>query len=350
MTGALRRLGRGAMPDVTALAQERWEASPGHPAWVPPGIHLPGQIERIRGTEFASLEHTIRVLRGGFEMWQEPTWAYRLTDVDLVDGTLYAQGGERPLRPRSRRAAAYRTPHEALRGALYESWTGNRWFGSWLSEDCLTYRLAEAAGPPITTAPAGELHGPVYEALLGMAPLRVDAAHFDEVILIDDLPNNEGKAARARDMRDRLLAGRDPAPVPGVFLLRGQSGARRLLANEREVADRLAAEYGFVVLDPMASSVDAIREACAGARVVAGVEGSHLVHGTVMMPQDAVLFVIQPPERTLVTLKALTDRQGQSFAFVVAEGGMDGFVADWTEIRRTLDLALDAQRSAGRLG
>jgi hypothetical protein len=350
MTGALRRLGRRATPDLGALARERWEAFPGNLHRVPPAIHLPGQIERIRGTEFNTLEHTIRVLRGDFDAWQEPTWGYRVTDVDLVDGTLFGRGAERRLRPPSRRAPAYRAPREALRGALYESWIGNRWFGSWLSEDCLTYRLAEAAGRPVTTAPEGELHGPVYEALLGMAPRRVEAAHFDEVILFDDLPNNEGKAARARDMRDRLLAGRDLAPVPGVFLLRGQSGARRLLANEREIADRFATEYGFAVVDPMASSVDAITAACGQARVVAGVEGSHLVHGTVMMPQDAVLFVIQPPERALVILKSLTDRQGQVFAFVVAEGGMDGFTADWTEIRRTLDLALEARHGARRTG
>ena len=81
-------------------------------------------------------------------------------------------------------------------------------------------------------------------------------------------------------------------------------------------------------------------EACGGASIVAGVEGSHLVHGLMLMPRKATLMVVQPPERAVSVLKMITDRQGQRYAFVVATGDGVRFSAEWSEIVRTVDLIL----------
>lgn len=226
-----------------------------------------------------------------------------------------------------------------MSGAMYESWTGNCWFGTWLMEDCLTYMLADPVGDPVvTTAPVSTGHVPRYEALLRMTPLRRQSVHFDELILFEDLPNNSGKAQRAWEIRDRLLAGRTIKPVPGVYILRGRTGDLRVLENEQQIAEKMAEDYGFEILDPMLSTVDEIVEVCGQAKIIAGVEGSHLVHGLMVMPPEATLFVIQPPDRTVATLKIVTDRQGQRYAFVVGEGSQLKFQANWEEIRRTLDL------------
>ena len=276
------------MPDLLEGAQDTWQAAPGGDRHVPPAICLPGQIDRIRDTEFTPLDAVIRSFRGGFDTVEHPTIGYRLENVDLVDGVLYAKGRQRHLRARQSRRLSYPVPREAMRGAMYESWLGNRWFGNWLSDDCLTYMLATAAGLPVTTATAPTGHVPRYETLLQMTPQRRQSVHFDELILFDDLPNNAGKARRARDMRDRLLAGRTTSPVPGVFLLRGKTGDQRVLENELKIAEHLAATRGFSILDPTTASVDQIADLCGQAAVIAGVEGSHLVHGLAMMPPGAV--------------------------------------------------------------
>ena len=116
---------------------------------------------------------------------------------------------------------------------------------------------------------------------------------------------------------------------------------RRVLTNERAIAERLAEHRGFRVLDPMISTVEEIVNACGGARIIMGVEGSHLVHGLMVMPPEAVLFVIQPPDRVVSVLKLFTDRQEQAYALVVGQGTDEEFSAEWTEIDRTLDLALN---------
>ena len=339
----VRKLVGKPIPDVIASAREMWDVAPGGTQAVLPGSYLPGQIERIKATEFAPLDHVARVLEGGFDIEQGPTRAYRIHDVDLVDGVLYGSGTQRHLRPRRARSPAYRAPLEAVSGTMYESWTGNRWFGCWLAEDCLAYPLAEAFGAPVATRINGHWgHRAAYNARLGIAPQHFDAVHFDELIVFDDSSSNPARVKRAQDMREKLVQGCEASPVPGAFLLRGRSGDLRLMANESEIAQRLATEYGFLILDPANATLDEIAAVCAQARVIAGVEGSHLVHGAAMMPPDATLFVIQPPTRATVFLKAMTDLRGQRFAFVVAEGGVEGFRCDWEEIRRTLDMALVA--------
>lgn len=327
-------------PDLETIASERWTIAPGEKRHIKPAKFLPGQLERIQAAEFGSVAHVVRDLRGDFDTDIGPTLGYRMKGVDFVDGVLYAPGALKHLRRRAHKFPAYVVPADHVSGALYESWIGNRWFGTWLCEDCLCYPLAETYGAPVVTAPSTKGHAASYETKLGHHPRRIESAHFEELIFFSDAEHNAHKKARADQIRARLIGSNSAEPHPGVFLMRGSAGDLRLLVNEQEIAEKAAVARGFRVLDPMSSTVDEIVAACAGARVVMGVEGSQLVHGMMVMPPDASLFVIQPPDRTVSTLKAITDRQEQGFSFVVGTGALDGFSANWEEIDRTLDLAL----------
>jgi hypothetical protein len=326
--------------DLEREAIERWTISPPSERFIEPAVFLPGQLEKIVRTEFAPLDAVVSALRGGVKFLDGETLGYRVKHVDLVDGVLYGSEAIRRLRPRRHRWPLYRVPVAVASGALYESWIGAMWFGSWLMEDCLSYQLAQEHGQPVAsmlhTAPSA--HFEQYEQLLQMRPTRLQAVHFEELIFFRDESNNLGKRQRANQMRDRLVSQAPHASHPGVFLLRGTSGDKRILLNEAQIAEGLMSRRGFKVLDPMKATVAEIVEACAGARVVAGVEGSHLVHGLISMPPDAALFVIQPPQRVLSVLKHATDRQGQRFSFVVASGGKDEFSVRMDEVERTLDL------------
>ena len=317
---------------------DRWTVAPASRCYVQPAVFLPGQIERIERTEFAPLDVVIQGLKGDFEVEEEATVALRLRDVDLFDGVLYAGGAVRHLRRRERRSPMHFRLEEVAEAALFETYLGNRWFGNWLAEDCITYPLAAAQGSPVTSlvTPHGR-HCAEYEALTRMPARRLSAAHFDALVLIEDRPNNAGKAQRVAAFRDALIGGRKVERHAGTFLLRGHTGDRRVLENERELAEDLAHRRGFKVVDPIAVGVDALVAACAGAEVIAGVEGSHLIHGIMAMPADAHLFVVQPPRRVTTALKLFTDRVGQGYAFAVAEGGDREFRVSLADVHRTLD-------------
>lgn len=324
---------------LQALATERWVISPATTRYIAPAYFLPGQMERIRGTEFGPPEEIIRGLAGGYMSEQSATWGLRLKDVDLVDGTLYTSKGAAPLRSRASSIPLYKRPSAAIgRATFTESWMGNRWFGMWLLDDCLRRLLPEGDESVVRTRARPTDHQRDYEHRLRISATPVDDTHFDELFAFDDEGHNDGKRDRAERMRRLLVGPLSLSRHAGVFLLRGKSGERRFLLNEHKIAEKLSVERGFRVIDPTTSPLSTLIEACAGARVVAGVEGSQLAHGMVVMPPDASLLTIQPSDRVVSVLKVSTDRQGQRYALVVGDGGRDGFRVRWGEVAATLDL------------
>lgn len=341
ITTRLRRLAGLPQPDFFEGAEAHWEIAPAETLHYRPSRALPGMVERIRATIFAPLPDTIEALTRPGETREGPTLGWRLNGVDLVDGVLYHAGAEHHLRPRQRRFGLTPRPAEVASGAMYETWTTNRWFGSWLMDAPLAHKLARAEGQPLSTsaAPDPASHQARYEELAAMTPRRIEGdVHFTSLTMFDDRANNSHKAGRARALRTRLLGARQPQPVPGVFLLRGQAGDQRLLVNENDLAERLAATRGFLVIDPLQVSVDDLIEACGAARAIVGVEGSHLVHGISVAPEGAAIIPIQPPERVAATLKQQTDRLGQRFGLLVAEGSDSEFHLAPDELLATLDL------------
>ncbi|MTH79814.1 glycosyltransferase 61 family protein [Paracoccus aestuariivivens] len=337
--GKLIGLGSSNIADA---ASDQWEIDPAETLPVPPVIILPGQAERIRQAEFTTMPLLMQSLAGNPAERISPTKGFRIPDVDIVDGVVYARGVTLHLRQR-RYKTLLGSIKDLGKASFYETWIGNRWFGNWLTDDCLTYRLAETSGSsPATTTPERGGHVPRYEELLGMAPRRVTDAHFDELVLFDDHANNSGRMRRAQQMRDDLLTQIAAEDRSGVFLLRGRTGDLRILENEMELATRLERDFGFRIMQAEKHSVDELIAACANARIVAGVEGSQLNHGIVAMPPGGTLLTIQPPDRATTAMKLLTDRWQQRFAMLIGEGETRLFRVDPDELSRTVELIYHA--------
>lgn len=342
---ARKRLARKADIDIKCIAEKSWDIAPGETTASPPAFYLPNQLERVTGWEakrFYPYVHPARTMEGGIRVEQGPTRGYLLKDVWLIDGALYKGSASHWLSLKPSRFPGVAVDHEIDRGAIYCTQNGNTWFGTWLMEDCPTYALACDEGVPVTTAPSARYplftQGPAYERWLGMQPLRTRGAFFHELVLFDDLSNNRSRYARYRAMGDKLLSHVDPAPHPGVFILRGSDGDLRLMRNELEVAAHLQKYRGFRIIDPMNTDVPGIVAACAGARTVIGVEGSQLVHGVNVLQPGGSILALQPPNRFVSYYKYLTDRDHQHFGFVVGMPQGEGFTIDIDEVERTLDL------------
>jgi len=343
------RVTRKPSATLESLAVKTWEIAPGSTAIAPAAFFLPNQLERVTGWEealFYPNEHPRRTMEGVGRVEHGATRGFLLKDVWMIDGALYKGNAKSWLTPGGR-FPGIRVENEIDRGALYCTMGGNKWFGTWLMDDCLTYRLACDEGVPVTTAPFadnvsiarnGILHAPGYERWLGMNPLRLRNAYFRELVIFNDLSQNLNKHLRFRAMGEQLLSHVNVSTHPGVFILRGGHGALRRLRNEMEVAERLRDRRGFRILDPATCDVPTIVAACAGAQTVVGIEGSQLIHGVNVLPPGGSLLVLQPPNRFLCFFKYLTDRDHQNFGFVVGIPEGDGFRIDPDEVERTLDL------------
>ena len=343
------RVTRKPSATLESLAVKTWEIAPGSTAIAPAAFFLPNQLERVTGWEealFYPNEHPRRTMEGVGRVEHGATRGFLLKDVWMIDGALYKGNAKSWLTPGGR-FPGIRVENEIDRGALYCTMGGNKWFGTWLMDDCLTYRLACDEGVPVTTAPFadnvsiarnGILHAPGYERWLGMNPLRLRNAYFRELVIFNDLSQNLNKHLRFRAMGEQLLSHVNVSTHPGVFILRGGHGALRRLRNEMEVAERLRDRRGFRILDPATCDVPTIVAACAGAQTVVGIEGSQLIHVVNVLPPGGSLLVLQPPNRFLCFFKYLTDRDHQNFGFVVGIPEGDGFRIDPDEVERTLDL------------
>ncbi|WP_296229753.1 glycosyltransferase 61 family protein [Pseudomonas sp. UBA4617] len=340
-----KRLGRHGVTDLRSIAARSWEIAPGELTVSPPAFYLPGQLERVTGWEgkrFYPYVHPGPTMQGGISVQQAPTRGYLIKDVWLVEGALYKGRACHWLSLKPRPFPTISVDYEVDRAAIYCTQNGNTWFGTWIAEDCPTYALACNEGVPVTTAPSARFplyaQAPAYEDWLEMKPLRLRSAYFRELVLFDDQGNNRSRHVRYRAMGDKLLAHVAHAPHPGVFLLRGGDGDLRLLRNELALAEHLRATRGFRIVDPLKSDVPDIVAACAGARVVIGVEGSQLVHGLNVLQPGGCLLTLQPPNRFVSYYKYLTDRDDQHFGFVVGTPEGNGFTVDIGEVERTLDL------------
>jgi hypothetical protein len=335
-----KRLPRYVARDPRAVARRSWEIAPGSSSTPARALFLPNQLERVTGWTFSN-GHPGRAMESQDLVSHAPTRGFLIENAWLIDGMIYKGDAASFLTARSSRLPRLRVDREIARGAVYCTSGGNRYFGQWLMDDCPTYPLAVAEGLPITTNQPVNPHTRGYEERLDMAPTRLDVALLRELILFDDVGQNPDKHRRCLAMADKVRGGARHDAHPGVFILRGSLGQRRLLQNELEVAHHLRDRRGLRVLDPEQCDVATIIATCAGARMVVGVEGSGLMHGIMHLPAGGGLLVLQPPNRFVPLYKDLTDRDGQHFGFVV--GTPDGpdlrdFRVDIDEVERTLDL------------
>jgi len=336
------------------FADRSWIIDPGNTMVAPPSWHLPGQLDRITGTASA-IDKPQRNMPGGFEVTNAPTRGFLVKNSWLIDGALYKRVGSRVVRlqmhprswlsPTAKYLPRIRVDEEFSQAAIYSNYLGSEYFGLWLTENCPLYPLAEQAGTPVAptmaVAPAMAKfpHTSQYEQLLGMKPQRTSAAYLREVVLFDDSwENNAGKRARLEKLRSRLLSHTEVHPHPGVFILRRGSGKLRTLNNELELAELLRERRGFRIVDISCASVLEIVTACAGARVIIGVEGSQLHHGLMVLQSGGALVSLQPPYRFCSTTKRTTDMLGQHYGFVVGQPTPEGYHIDPVEMERTLDL------------
>jgi hypothetical protein len=323
--------------ELESAASRSWEIAPAEPFKPRAAYFLPNQLDRVTGWAFAN-EHPRREMEGGLEYVHAATRGFLLEDAWLIDGVLYKNDACVHLHPRTHQWLEMRVERTIDRAAVYCTPGGNKYFGQWLMDDCVTYPLAAAAGVPVTTNQHVNPHTLAYEDWLDMKPSRVHSAYLRKLIIFEDFGQNRHKHARFRTMGERLRSRVKVESHPGVFILRRRTGERRVLRNEHQLAERLRERRGFRILDPETTDVPTIVATCAGAKTVVGVEGSGLIHGILLLPPGGSLLTLQPPSRFVTLYKHLTDRDHQHFGFVVGTPRGNDFHIDPDEVERTLDL------------
>ncbi|WP_343593317.1 glycosyltransferase family 61 protein [Flavobacterium sp.] len=325
------------------LAVKSWQIAPGNTTISPKAFFLEGQLERITGTAYT--DDPFKAMHGGFEVEHQETRAYKLKDIWMINGFIYKGLHNFRLHPTFQLSNKMNYFPKVLmnteidHAALYSTSEGNQYFGLWLTDDCANYALAAAEGTPVTSNIIPYSHMAEYESFLEMNPFRTNSAYLKNAIFFDDnWGNNESKHLRFAANRTKLLARFPANSHPGVFILRRNSGISRVMLNEIEIAEKLREKYGFKIVDVTQNTASEILLACSGAKVLIGIEGSHLFHGLMMLESGSSVLVLQPPTRFSAVIKNTTDMENINYSFVVGIQKEENFYIDLDEVERTLEL------------
>ena len=324
---------RKTLQDVSS---KRWTICTAERALVPPAIFLEDDLDKITAVmEDSTLEQEMARIRGG-EVEHAATVAFRISNCELLDGNLYKGPFRQPLTKQPEHLVGAEVNELITEGALAGTYYGSFYFGHWLTDDLTLQLAAESLGKPVIPARPPYRHEPGYRELLDIQPYPLVRARFGSLVVLDDFGQNSFKRKRYEEIRSRLL--KVPAAVPGgrVMIRRGHQGAARVMTNATEI-ERVLLSQGFRILDPEHSTVHEIVEATRGARIVVGLEGSHMLHCVYTMARNGGICVLQPPYRFNNVLKNYSDCLGITYGFVTGRACEGGFSVDPGELLLVLD-------------
>jgi hypothetical protein len=304
-----------------------------------PAIYFTEQLDRVTAIQHeTTAEKENCRLRGG-EIQHAATVAYLLREVELVDGWLYS---------RSLRSQAADCPQHLLvpqmedsqdLAAISSSLPGNTYFGHWLSDDLVRHLAAETLAPPVMVDRGTDYtHESGYCELLGIKQRKLSRARFQELIMLDDFGQNAFKRHRYAELKKRLRNSIHEAGSKYIYIRRGTGMARatRHLVNAAEVETFLQSR-GFVIVDPDRKSAAEIAAATLDARIIVGVEGSHLIHALLPLAEGGTIWCLQPPYRFNNVLKDFADCIHANYAFVVGTSAEGGFEVPIEDMERMFD-------------
>jgi len=340
----LRRLAQRALAGralgIDEVSARSWTVCPPAQATCRPALCPDGEMDRVRQlSPYRTRPAEDALVRGG-RMALGPTLGYTLRRAHIADSHIYCGAFESVVGVGESGLWLPPAPSEPSihRATLVSTSTGTQYFGCLLLDDFALEPLgAEPAGNvSMLSRPSG--HEADYRALLGLLPKRVVRRTLvDELTVFVDPAWNASKAERYRQLRAALRQHvPDPAGTQRLYIRRGLSGQRRVMANEDELEAALV-RHGFTVIDPMKLSAAEVSRLSLDAKVVVSIEGSQISHAIFSMADDATLIILQPPDRFCMQYKEFTDALDMHCGFLVCEPGAAGFTVDIDALMRLLD-------------
>jgi hypothetical protein len=334
-----RLRGKVGLPnDLQHGAARSWVIDPGGPKMSEPALFDSDDLRRVSGVihDWHSIADEIEKVRGGPGV-HAPMIAYELSNATLSEGHVFTRKVAHPVQghpmPHLARRVRKHVPHAILASTGF----GLKWFGHWMFDDLPLTLAALEMGEPISALTSLSPHQREYLEMLGVAPPAGDDIYFDRLVVLQDFGQNAHKRRRHDEVHRRIVGDAPQLPPGrGVMILRGDSGQRRGMTNEPEVATALS-KRGFIVLDPQRLTAAEMVAQSAGADIVVGVEGSQLAHGIVGMRRGGTLLTMQPPARFSSIWKSICEGRDMRYGFVVGHAQGSDFSVNIDALNRLID-------------
>lgn len=331
----------GTPRDMTSVAAEATVLAPEEHEIRPDLIMLPDQLDRARAKPpgHGTLADELGLL-GDRNISHAPVIRYTIRDCVVRPQGLDARGARMAIGPG--------LGYGPLPGALpvvdcaHYCMTGvsNRFFGHWLLDACSTALLAEPDQTVFLAPFSTKGHAPDYLTAFGLEANMPSACLVRRLHLFQDFGQGTLKRSRYAIMRDRLRQHFPETAGDGerLYVRRGGGGQARPIEDEETLVEHLK-EDGFELLDVANASLSEIQKRGRRARLVISMEGSHLCHLHLAMPEGGCMIVLMPADRVSAMLAGFAQANGLRFGLLMLEPGEHGYRVELEQLRRTIDLA-----------
>ena len=317
---------------------KEWVIAPATVSVAPSAIRLYGETEKITAYGPATNRQNEQARINGGRREHAATIARMMRNALVYEDHVYKKHVKIQIGIKAEKWIS-KKQHltEMESAALACSWSDSKYFGHWVTDGIPLLMAASELAPPIRNTASMSLHQNQYLSVLGMHYAAFAAGTIRELIVLEDFGQNTYKRNRYEKIR-KIFQGNEPASThPGAFILRGRSGVARILVNEDQVAQYLLST-GFKIIDPQRQSAGDMMALIRGARIVVGVEGSHLAHGLFSMAPEGTLLVLQPPYLFNNVHKDYTDCMDLKYAFMLGDACDGGFKISMDRLKKTLEL------------
>ncbi len=333
--GILRLLS-GRNETYQEVSDKHWILCPSESSTSPPAIYLDRDLQKVTAVhEDTSYDYEMGQIQG-VRKQHAATIAYRIRETQILDGYLYKGAMKHMLVNTKESLFGPRVTDYLPKAALACTVYGNRFFGHWMTDDLTLTLAAQQLAEAIAVTRKPYVHEPEYRRLFGIQARTFTRVQCDELIMINDFGQNRFKRERYEFLRSRLKVLEPLRKSYGIMLRRGTLGVQRMLTNEADLEQFLKTQ-GFTIIDPERLSAEEIVRQVLGAKVVVGIEGSHMLHGVFSMADRGTLCILQPPYRFNNVLKDYTDCLDMRYAFVVGKHVPKGFMIELEDLARLLN-------------
>jgi hypothetical protein len=318
----------GLVEKLEQVVDKTWEVSSGGERRFPQAVFLKKHLDlNLMPVGGISLETEMKRINGGC-VSVKPTIAYQLSNVKILDGFLYKQRFRLKFKVEKEPLSNIFGDVERIEeGALVTQWSSNRYFGHWLHDEVPRTFAANDLG--LQAYRGGKekfMHQPGYERLLNLKVETVTRALFSKLVLFSDSTLNPYRIERFQRARSLLYDTVGSYQQNRyIYLSRGVTGAKgRELVNELALIDKLKG-LGFVIVEPEGLSSEQIVEACLGAEIVMGIEGSAIGHGFFSIKDGGIVICIIPEKHFNNAYMDYCSAIGVQYGFLVSRAVPEGF-------------------------
>lgn len=321
------------------FCDRKWTIVPGETCTSPPAIYFEDDLARVATIDVGATTYEYELSRAkGGRQEHGATLGYVLRNIELIDGVLYRGAMQHRLVRLPRRLTGPGVRDIVDSGALACTQCGGIYFGHWMSDDLSLYLAAEAHGTPIVVERKSYFHEPAYCGLMNILPHHKSRTRFNQLIVLDDVGQNSFKRKRYRELRTRLSKSFGSTRNRYVYIRRGvvRGSAGRSLTNSEQLEEFLKGQ-GFVIVDPDHQSAKEITESIGGARLIVGVEGSHMAHALYSIGDGGGICMLQPPNHFINVFKDYTDCLDLRYGFTTGVEAPGGFTVKVEHLERILE-------------